>query len=114
MAVEEEKQTAKPVFDEEAASALAKELRATFASAKTRSYQWRVSQLKSLLKLTTSNEPAIVDALRSDLSKPELESQVYEVLQFLAQFLFNALALLSYTWCSVLAQMKNLCLYAES
>ncbi|ONI34695.1 hypothetical protein PRUPE_1G493800 [Prunus persica] len=79
MEFEEEKQTAKPVFDEEAASALAKELRATFASAKTRSYQWRESQLKSLLKLTTSNEPAIVDALRSDLSKPELESQVYEI-----------------------------------
>ncbi|CAL2235111.1 unnamed protein product [Prunus armeniaca] len=79
MAVEVEKQTAKPAFDEEAASALEKELRATFASAKTRSYQWRESQLKSLLKLITSNELAIVDALRSDLSKPELESQVYEI-----------------------------------
>ncbi|RXH90975.1 hypothetical protein DVH24_006920 [Malus domestica] len=66
-------------FDEEAASAVVKELRVTFASGKTRSYQWRVSQLECILKLLTENELEIVNALRSDLSKPELESQVYEI-----------------------------------
>ncbi|XP_068336872.1 aldehyde dehydrogenase family 3 member H1-like isoform X1 [Pyrus communis] len=79
MAIEEKKQTAAKPFDEEAASAVVKELRASFVSGKTRSYQWRVSQFKCILKLITKNEREIVDALRSDLSKPELESQVYEI-----------------------------------
>lgn len=72
---------AKEVFDGEAASALVKELRGTFASSKTRSYQWRVSQLNSLLKLATDGEAEIVVALNSDLSKPEFESLIYEVPQ---------------------------------
>ncbi|TQD75736.1 hypothetical protein C1H46_038709 [Malus baccata] len=79
MAIEEEKQTAANPLDEEAASAVVKELRASFVSGKTRSYQWRVSQLNGILKLITKKEREIVDALRSDLSKPELESQVYEI-----------------------------------
>lgn len=70
---------AKVVLDGEAASALVKELRGTFASSKTRSYQWRVSQLNGLLKLATDHEAEIVDALNSDLSKPEFESLIYEV-----------------------------------
>ncbi|KAI4307256.1 hypothetical protein L6164_030461 [Bauhinia variegata] len=69
----------KNVFDAEAASSLARELRGTFLSGKTRSYEWRVSQLKALLKLVDDNEQEIVDALRSDLSKPPMESVVCEV-----------------------------------
>uniref|UniRef100_A0A2C9U2F0 Aldehyde dehydrogenase domain-containing protein n=1 Tax=Manihot esculenta TaxID=3983 RepID=A0A2C9U2F0_MANES len=75
--VEEEEE--KAVFDAEAAGALVKELRGTFSSGKTRSYEWRVSQLKSLLKLCDENENEIAGALRQDLSKPELETIVYEV-----------------------------------
>lgn len=67
------------VFDGEEASKLVDSLRSTFASGKTRSYEWRVSQLKSLLKLAINHEQEIVDALRSDLSKPELETVLYEV-----------------------------------
>ncbi|XP_060673445.1 aldehyde dehydrogenase family 3 member H1 isoform X2 [Ziziphus jujuba] len=55
------------------------ELRGSYASGKTRSYEWRVSQLENLLKLSSDHEQDIVDALRSDMSKPELESIIYEI-----------------------------------
>ncbi|PON73200.1 Aldehyde dehydrogenase NAD(P)-dependent [Parasponia andersonii] len=81
MALEVEKEVKKSneVFDSKAASSLVNELRQSFASGKTRSYKWRVSQLKSVAKLVNDGERDIVDALRSDLSKPEFESVVYEV-----------------------------------
>ncbi|KAK7311542.1 hypothetical protein RJT34_09754 [Clitoria ternatea] len=69
----------KKVFDAEAASFLMKELRGNVGSGTTRSYEWRVSQMKALLKLMDENEDHIVDALRSDLDKPPLETVVYEV-----------------------------------
>lgn len=78
MATEEEKKKTE-VFDSETASYLVNELRQSFASAKTRSYECRVSQLKSIVKLVNDHEQDIIDALRSDLAKPELESVVYEV-----------------------------------
>lgn len=71
-------EAAKTIFDVEAAGDMMKELRATFAAGKTRSYEWRVTQLKNLLKLC-DHEKEIVEALRQDLSKPELESTIYEV-----------------------------------
>ncbi|XP_022132142.1 aldehyde dehydrogenase family 3 member H1 isoform X2 [Momordica charantia] len=64
------------VFD---AAVAVKELRGSFASGKTRSYEWRVSQLQSLHKLCVDHEEDICDALRSDLSKPVLESIVHEI-----------------------------------
>ncbi|KAL9359156.1 hypothetical protein Peur_047279 [Populus x canadensis] len=76
MATEEEKQT---VFDVEAANMLTKELRDVFASGKTRSYEWRISQLKSMIKMCDEHEEDIVDALHQDLSKPKLESIVFEI-----------------------------------
>ncbi|TXG53001.1 hypothetical protein EZV62_022170 [Acer yangbiense] len=69
----------KVLFDEEAATSLVKELRASFTNGKTRSYDWRVTQLKSMLKMIDEREQEIVTALRDDLSKPELESTVYEM-----------------------------------
>jgi aldehyde dehydrogenase (NAD+) len=80
MATEEEKQM---VFDVEAANMLTKELRDVFASGKTRSYGWRISQLKSMIKMCDEHEEDIVDALHQDLSKPKLESIVYEVRKIL-------------------------------
>ncbi|KAK3230627.1 hypothetical protein Dsin_002508 [Dipteronia sinensis] len=77
MGTEEEEK--KVLFDEEAATSLVKELRASFANGKTRSYDWRVTQLKSMLKMIDEHELEIVKALRDDLSKPELESTVYEI-----------------------------------
>ncbi|XP_047151219.1 aldehyde dehydrogenase family 3 member H1-like [Vigna umbellata] len=76
---DEDSQTQKKVFDAETASSLVKELRKNFGSGKTRSYEWRVSQVKALLKAMTDNEEEIVDALRSDLAKPSLETVVYEI-----------------------------------
>lgn len=63
----------------EAASGLVKQLRETFGSGKSRSLEWRESQLKSLLKLVTDREQDIIDALLSDLSKPPFESVIYEI-----------------------------------
>ncbi|KAI6690927.1 hypothetical protein NL676_027755 [Syzygium grande] len=69
----------KKLFDSRAASLLVGELRGAFASGATRSYQWRESQLKGILRMTDDRERDIAAALRSDLGKPELESVVYEV-----------------------------------
>ncbi|KAI9201594.1 hypothetical protein LWI28_025769 [Acer negundo] len=74
-----EEEVKKVLFDEEAATSLVKELRASFTNGKTRSYDWRVTQLKSMLKMIDEREQEIVTALRDDLSKPELESTVYEI-----------------------------------
>ncbi|XP_015079962.1 aldehyde dehydrogenase family 3 member H1 [Solanum pennellii] len=61
------------------AEAIVKELRGTYGSGKTKSYEWRVSQLKALLKIAENHEKEITDALYSDLSKPELEAFIHEV-----------------------------------
>ncbi|GAA0139369.1 dehydrogenase [Lithospermum erythrorhizon] len=59
--------------------AMMKELRVTYASGKTRSYEWRVTQLKAILKICEHHEHEIVQALKVDISKPELESFVHEI-----------------------------------
>ncbi|XP_015575413.1 aldehyde dehydrogenase family 3 member H1 [Ricinus communis] len=74
-----EEEKAVMLFDVEEGSSMMKELRGSFGSGKTRSYEWRVTQIKSLVKLCDFHEKEIVDALRLDLSKPELESTVYEI-----------------------------------
>lgn len=61
------------------AEAIVKELRETYESGKTKSYEWRVSQLKALLKIAENHEKEIADALYSDLSKPELEAFIHEI-----------------------------------
>lgn len=67
-------------FDSKDALTMVEELRGSYGSGKTRSYEWRESQLKNLLKVAEHHEQEIVDALRSDLSKPEFEAYVQEVL----------------------------------
>lgn len=66
-------------FAGEEATAMVSELRRTFSTGKTRSYEWRVAQLKSIAKMVNERETEIVEALRSDLNKPEFESVLYEV-----------------------------------
>ena len=73
----------KAVFDAESAKDVVKELRASFVAGKTKSYEWRRTQLKAMLKMMEENEPQIVVALHCDLSKPELESSIYEVKAFI-------------------------------
>lgn len=72
----------KVLFDSEEALMMVKELRVTFDCGKTRSYEWRISQLKAIIKLTEENEQEIYQALHSDLSKCETEAFVQEVLFF--------------------------------
>ncbi|KAH6759208.1 aldehyde dehydrogenase 3H1 [Perilla frutescens var. frutescens] len=57
----------------------AEELRAVYSSGKTRTYEWRVSQLKAMLKIALHHEKEILEALRSDLNKPEHEAFLHEV-----------------------------------
>ncbi|MED6137405.1 hypothetical protein PIB30_064778 [Stylosanthes scabra] len=73
-----ESTTMKRWFDSVEASAMVSDLRVTFDSGKTRSYEWRVSQLKALTKLTEENEKIIIQALNSDLSKCETEAYIQE------------------------------------
>ena len=70
------KSPATVVFD---ATSLVKELRSTVISGKTKTYEWRVSQLNSLLKMVEDRDKEICDALFSDLSKPEMEAFIHEV-----------------------------------
>ena len=46
-----------------------KDLRAAFGTGKTRSYEWRVSQLTALIKFVEENQKEINDALHKDLHK---------------------------------------------
>ncbi|WJX16658.1 Aldehyde dehydrogenase 3 member H1 [Trifolium repens] len=66
-------------FDGEAGSIFVNELNATFASGKTQSYEWRISQLNQLSKLLNFHEQEIIDALRDDIDKPPLETVAYEI-----------------------------------
>lgn len=75
-------ETQRNVFGAETASSLVKELRDNFGKGTTRSYEWRVSQVKALLKAVVENEDQIVGALCSDLAKPPLETVVYEIGMF--------------------------------
>ncbi|KAL5704412.1 aldehyde dehydrogenase (NAD(+)) [Ranunculus cassubicifolius] len=67
------------IFDGESASLLVKDLRESFASGKTKSYEWRVSQLNNILRLVEDKEKEIIEALNKDLAKPQLESFVAEI-----------------------------------
>ncbi len=61
------------------AAALVARLRATFASGKTRSLDWRRAQLKAMRKMLTERESEIQEALRADLGKPRLEAYATEI-----------------------------------
>lgn len=54
-------------------------LRTTFASGRTRSIEWRRQQLRALERLVTENEPAIAEALASDLGRKPFESWLADV-----------------------------------
>ncbi|GAB4855726.1 Aldehyde dehydrogenase 3 member I1, chloroplastic [Ancistrocladus abbreviatus] len=66
-------------FDAGEASLLVKELRGHFNSGKTKSYEWRMAQLKSISKMVNEREKEIIEALQKDLSKPELEAFMSEI-----------------------------------
>ncbi|KAL3633352.1 hypothetical protein CASFOL_022879 [Castilleja foliolosa] len=55
-----------------------RDLRLVYGGGKTKSYDWRVSQLEALIKITTRHKGDIIEALFSDLKKPELEAFTHE------------------------------------
>lgn len=59
--------------------ATVRRLRATFATGRTRSVQWRKEQLQALARLLSDNEPAIADALEQDLGRSPFESWLADV-----------------------------------
>ena len=75
----EDSETKKKVFDAEAAASLMKDLRGSYASGRTRSYEWRVAQLKNMMKIVDDHEQDILDAIRADLCKPDQEAYIAEV-----------------------------------
>jgi aldehyde dehydrogenase (NAD+) len=70
----------KTIFDVEAASTLVNELKSAYAAGKSRSYEWRISQVQCILKMVEHHEQDILDAVFSDLSKPAFEVSFFEVL----------------------------------
>uniref|UniRef100_A0A1D1Z4F3 aldehyde dehydrogenase (NAD(+)) n=1 Tax=Anthurium amnicola TaxID=1678845 RepID=A0A1D1Z4F3_9ARAE len=66
-------------FDGESAAELVGELRHSFRTGRTRSYEWRADQLRSLVRMIDEEEEGIIEALRADLSKPEMESFLHEI-----------------------------------
>ncbi|XP_004503900.1 aldehyde dehydrogenase family 3 member H1-like isoform X2 [Cicer arietinum] len=77
----ESKVEEKQVFDGEKAALLVRELRNNFDTGKTKSYEWRISQLKAIAKMLEEKEKEIVDALNKDISKPPLEAFITEIFQ---------------------------------
>jgi aldehyde dehydrogenase (NAD+) len=65
------------VFDTSARdriAAIPDRLRATFRSGRTRTFAWRMEQLRAVEKLLSENTPALEKALAADLGKPALEA----------------------------------------
>jgi len=53
--------------------------RQAFATGKTKSVEWRIKQLKGLMKMYEENDTVFYDALHKDLRRPKWESMAAEV-----------------------------------
>ena len=60
-------------------------LRQTFRSGRTKTYEWRRSQLLALEKMLKEQEIAIAEALAKDLRRPKAESLLYDTLTLVAE-----------------------------
>ena len=58
---------------------VAARLRATFASGRTRTVEWRRDQLRALDRLLVEGESELLDSLARDLGKPRLEGYLTEI-----------------------------------
>jgi len=61
------------------AAALLADLRATFASGRTRDLAWRKEQLRALRRMLAEREEDLLAALRTDLGKPAIEAFLTEL-----------------------------------
>ncbi|XP_042411517.1 aldehyde dehydrogenase family 3 member H1-like isoform X2 [Zingiber officinale] len=66
-------------FDGARAAELTAELRRSFDSGRTRSYEWRAAQLKGIARMIEEKEADIMAALHDDLAKPQMESFLHEI-----------------------------------
>lgn len=66
-------------FDANKGAALVRELRESFDSGTTRSYEWRITQLEQVARMIEEKEAEIFEALHTDLSKPKFEAYISEV-----------------------------------
>ena len=60
-------------------SEIVSDCRSAFFSGKTRPLAWRMTQLKSLLKMLDENEAVLCEALGKDLRKPKQECISLEI-----------------------------------
>ncbi|KFK30059.1 hypothetical protein AALP_AA7G211500 [Arabis alpina] len=67
------------VFDGKEAASLVGDLRSNFNTGRTKSYEWRISQLQNIVRMIDEKEKYITEALYQDLSKPELEAFLAEI-----------------------------------
>ena len=68
-----------PRFDVEAIPEIVARLRASFDAGRTRPLAWRRRQLEGLLAFARENADRLVEALRADLGKPELEARTADL-----------------------------------
>ncbi|KAK1311327.1 Aldehyde dehydrogenase family 3 member H1 [Acorus calamus] len=61
------------------AASLVEELRKNFLKGKTRSYEWRVGQMRRLIQMIEERESEIMQALSDDLCKSQIESFIQEI-----------------------------------
>ena len=54
-------------------------LRETFVTGRTRNIEWRKQQLSALEKLMAENEPAIAEALATDLGRKPFEAWLADI-----------------------------------
>lgn len=70
--------------------AVVEKARNAFNSGVTKSYSFRLKQIKALLRLIEENEEQIANAIRDDTHKPIFEAVVFEV-DFMKNILRNVI-----------------------
>ncbi|MDQ2650958.1 MAG: aldehyde dehydrogenase family protein, partial [Actinomycetota bacterium] len=67
------------------APTIAKSLRATFDSGRTRPLAWRKAQLSGLIRMLKEQEATFIEAIRADLRRPGVEAYVADIGSTLAE-----------------------------
>lgn len=89
-------------FNGKEAALLVDELRSNFNTCRTKSYEWRISQLQNISRMLDEKEKCITEALYQDLSKPELEAflaEVFHIIPMSLSFSTFQLYTVESLWC---------------
>ena len=68
-----------PPFKMASYKELVEDLRFNFKSGITKSRDYRLNQLKNLMKMYEEGEDELIEALKEDLGKPATESLIFEI-----------------------------------